>query len=141
MGSTGFLLLLAVGNCRQCVGVSGELGAGSCGAAVSTQALVPRIACVADGLVPKCGTPRYGRWSLLSVGSLFVGDALTVTAGVLKEPLWSFVANSSGCKALRYGGCWPGWVHAWRGSADYLTRSIVFVQKRKKRPRALWFPW
>ncbi|TIQ13539.1 YqaA family protein, partial [Mesorhizobium sp.] len=35
---------------------------------------------------------RYGRWSLLLSWMPIVGDPLTVVAGVLREPLWSFVA-------------------------------------------------
>jgi len=46
---------------------------------------------------------RYGRWSLLVSWFPVVGDALTVTAGVLREPLWSFVAIVGIGKALRYG--------------------------------------
>ena len=46
---------------------------------------------------------RYGRWSLLVSWLPVVGDALTVTAGVLREPLWSFVAIVGIGKALRYG--------------------------------------
>ena len=34
---------------------------------------------------------RYGRWSLLLCWMPVFGDALTVIAGVLREPLWSFV--------------------------------------------------
>ncbi|TKD38220.1 MAG: DedA family protein, partial [Mesorhizobium sp.] len=32
---------------------------------------------------------RYGRWSLLLSWMPFIGDPLTVVAGVLREPLWS----------------------------------------------------
>jgi membrane protein YqaA with SNARE-associated domain len=35
---------------------------------------------------------RYGRWSLLLSWVPVIGDPLTVVAGVLREPLWSFVA-------------------------------------------------
>lgn len=34
---------------------------------------------------------RYGRWSLLLSWMPLFGDALTVLAGVLREPLWSFL--------------------------------------------------
>lgn len=33
---------------------------------------------------------KFGRWSLLMAWLPIGGDALTVVAGVLKEPLWSF---------------------------------------------------
>lgn len=45
---------------------------------------------------------RYGRWSLLVSWFPVVGDALTIMAGVLREPLWSFVAIVTVGKAARY---------------------------------------
>jgi membrane protein YqaA with SNARE-associated domain len=45
---------------------------------------------------------RYGRWSLLLSWLPIGGDALTVIAGVLREPLWSFVAIVTIAKAGRY---------------------------------------
>jgi membrane protein YqaA with SNARE-associated domain len=45
---------------------------------------------------------RWGRWSLLLSWLPFFGDALTVIAGVLREPLWSFVALVSIGKVGRY---------------------------------------
>lgn len=45
---------------------------------------------------------RYGRWSLLLSWAPFIGDPLTVTAGVLREPLWSFIAVVTVAKAGRY---------------------------------------
>ncbi len=45
---------------------------------------------------------RWGRWSLLLSWAPFVGDALTVTAGVLHEPLWSFVLLVAVAKIGRY---------------------------------------
>lgn len=45
---------------------------------------------------------RYGRWSLLLSWLPIGGDALTVVAGVLREPLWSFVAIVTMAKAGRY---------------------------------------
>lgn len=45
---------------------------------------------------------RYGRWSLLLSRVPFIGDPLTVVAGVLREPLWSFVAIVTAAKACRY---------------------------------------
>lgn len=46
---------------------------------------------------------HYGRWSLLASWLPVVGDALTVTAGVLREPLWSFSLIVAAGKAARYG--------------------------------------
>ncbi|MER8677115.1 DedA family protein [Mesorhizobium sp. M0133] len=45
---------------------------------------------------------RYGRWSLLLSWVPVIGDPLTVVAGVLREPLWSFVAIVTIAKAGRY---------------------------------------
>ena len=45
---------------------------------------------------------RYGRWSLLASWLPIIGDALTIIAGVLREPLWSFVAIVTIGKAARY---------------------------------------
>ena len=45
---------------------------------------------------------RWGRWSLLLSWAPFGGDALTVVAGVLREPLWSFLALVTIAKAGRY---------------------------------------
>lgn len=45
---------------------------------------------------------RYGRWSLLASWVPFIGDPLTVVAGVMREPLWSFVALVSLAKIGRY---------------------------------------
>jgi membrane protein YqaA with SNARE-associated domain len=45
---------------------------------------------------------RYGRWSLLLSWMPIVGDPLTLVAGVLREPLWSFVAIVALAKVSRY---------------------------------------
>ena len=45
---------------------------------------------------------RWGRWSLLLSWAPIGGDALTVAAGVLREPLWSFVLLVAIAKTLRY---------------------------------------
>lgn len=45
---------------------------------------------------------RWGRWSLLVSWAPFGGDALTVAAGVLREPLWSFVLLVTIAKTARY---------------------------------------
>ncbi|TIV75180.1 MAG: DedA family protein, partial [Mesorhizobium sp.] len=45
---------------------------------------------------------RYGRWSLLLSWAPLIGDPLTVMAGVLREPLWSFIAIVTVAKAGRY---------------------------------------
>jgi len=45
---------------------------------------------------------KYGRWSLLLSWVPIVGDPLTLAAGVLREPLWSFVLLVGIAKAVRY---------------------------------------
>lgn len=45
---------------------------------------------------------RYGRWSLLLSWMPLFGDALTVIAGVLREPLWSFLVLVAVAKTGRY---------------------------------------
>ena len=45
---------------------------------------------------------RYGRWSLLLSWLPVAGDPLTVVAGALREPLWSFVILVAVAKTTRY---------------------------------------
>ena len=45
---------------------------------------------------------KWGRWSLLLSWAPLGGDALTVAAGVLREPLWSFVVLVTIAKVARY---------------------------------------
>ena len=45
---------------------------------------------------------RYGRFSLLLSWVPFIGDPITVVAGLLREPLWSFVLLVGISKASRY---------------------------------------
>ncbi|PTM92012.1 YqaA family protein [Mycoplana dimorpha] len=45
---------------------------------------------------------RYGRWSLLFSWMPIFGDALTVLAGTLREPLWSFLLLVAVAKTGRY---------------------------------------
>ncbi len=45
---------------------------------------------------------RYGRWSLLLSWLPIVGDPLTVVAGFLREPFWSFLILVSIAKIVRY---------------------------------------
>jgi membrane protein YqaA with SNARE-associated domain len=46
---------------------------------------------------------RYGKWSLLASWVPFVGDAITVVAGVMKEPLPVFILLVGIAKTARYG--------------------------------------
>ena len=45
---------------------------------------------------------KYGRYSLLLSWVPFIGDPITVVAGVMREPLWSFVVFVTIAKSLRY---------------------------------------
>lgn len=45
---------------------------------------------------------KYGRWSLLLSWAPFVGDPLTLAAGVLREPFWSFLLLVLIAKTARY---------------------------------------
>src|SRR5690606_32336180 len=45
---------------------------------------------------------RWGRWSLLLSWAPLGGDALTVAAGVLREPFWSFLLLVAIAKTGRY---------------------------------------
>lgn len=45
---------------------------------------------------------RYGRWTLLASWVPIIGDPLTVVAGVMREPLWSFVLLVTIAKVGRY---------------------------------------
>ena len=44
----------------------------------------------------------FGRYSLLLSWVPFIGDPITVIAGVLREPLWSFILLVTLAKAARY---------------------------------------
>ncbi|WP_312484345.1 YqaA family protein [Stutzerimonas nitrititolerans] len=48
------------------------------------------------------GYQRYGRWSLLLSWVPLIGDPLTVIAGTLREPLWSFLLLVTLAKGARY---------------------------------------
>lgn len=55
---------------------------------------------------------RYGRWSLLLSWVPIIGDPLTVVAGVMREPWWSFLLLVTLAKAGRYlllAGVVLGW--------------------------------
>ena len=45
---------------------------------------------------------RYGRWTLLLSWMPLGGDALTIVAGILREPFWSFLAFVAIAKIGRY---------------------------------------
>ena len=45
---------------------------------------------------------RYGRWSLLLSWAPIIGDPLTVAAGVMREPLRTFVPIVAFAKTTRY---------------------------------------
>ncbi len=54
---------------------------------------------------------RWGKWSLLLAWTPFIGDPLTVVAGVLRVPFWQFLAIVALSKTGRYvvlAGLVPG---------------------------------
>lgn len=56
---------------------------------------------------------RYGRWSLLLSWVPIIGDPLTVVAGTMREPLWSFlllVTLAKGSRYLLLAGITLGWL-------------------------------
>ena len=56
---------------------------------------------------------RYGRWSLLLSWMPVIGDPLTVAAGVMREPFWSFLLIAGCAKLARYlalTGLTLGWL-------------------------------
>ncbi|EPJ87462.1 hypothetical protein CFII64_07932 [Pseudomonas sp. CFII64] len=55
---------------------------------------------------------RFGRWSLLLCWVPLIGDPLTVVAGVMREPFWSFLLIVTLAKGVRYlvlGAVTLGW--------------------------------
>jgi len=48
------------------------------------------------------GYHRYGRWSLLLSWVPLIGDPLTLIAGTMREPLWSFLLLVTLAKGARY---------------------------------------
>ncbi len=45
---------------------------------------------------------HYGKWSLLLSWAPIIGDPLTMIAGILREPFWSFLGIVSLAKIARY---------------------------------------
>jgi len=45
---------------------------------------------------------KFGRYSLLLSWVPFIGDPITVVAGILREPLWSFLVLVTLAKSSRY---------------------------------------
>lgn len=45
---------------------------------------------------------RYGRWSLLLSWMPIIGDPITLVAGVMREPLWSFLLIVTIAKGAHY---------------------------------------
>jgi membrane protein YqaA with SNARE-associated domain len=45
---------------------------------------------------------RFGRWALLASWVPIIGDPITMIAGVMREPLWSFLIIVTIAKVARY---------------------------------------
>jgi membrane protein YqaA with SNARE-associated domain len=54
----------------------------------------------------RAGYLRWGRWSLLFSWLPVIGDAITVAAGLMREPLVSFVLLAGAGKLARYLFVW-----------------------------------
>jgi membrane protein YqaA with SNARE-associated domain len=50
----------------------------------------------------QCAYHHFGRWTLLLSWVPIIGDPLTVVAGIMREPFWSFFLIVTLAKALRY---------------------------------------
>ena len=76
---------------------------------------------------------RWGRWSLLLSRAPIGGDALTVAAGVLREPFWSFVLLVAIAKAARYillaafTLSWSEWLLAVLFEPGFQKRDLGFL--------------
>ena len=68
----------------------------------SNNRLVAKIAPLEKRKKAEAMYHRYGRFSLLASWVPFIGDPLTVIAGVLREPLWSFLLIVTIAKSGRY---------------------------------------
>ncbi|QQQ52724.1 DedA family protein [Pseudomonas syringae] len=50
----------------------------------------------------QCTYQRYGSWTLLLSWVPIIGDPITMIAGIMREPLWSFLLIVTLAKGLRY---------------------------------------
>ncbi|GAA6131260.1 YqaA family protein [Halopseudomonas sabulinigri] len=58
---------------------------------------------------------RWGYWSLLMSWAPFIGDPLTIVAGLMREPLWRFtliVTLAKGARYLLLAAATLGWMPA-----------------------------
>lgn len=108
--AASFVGVVARGYDWECLGFDGELGAWAVHGALAGQKVVPGLGQAPESV--QNTYHRYGRWSLLLSWVPIIGDPLTLVAGLMREPLWSFLALVTFAKATRYGVlCWItlGW--------------------------------
>jgi membrane protein YqaA with SNARE-associated domain len=99
-GTDPVILLVAVASLGNTLGSMVNWALGRCASAFSGAAWFP----VRQDKLEKATRwyHRYGRWSLLLSWAPVIGDPLTLAAGVLKEPLWSFTLLVALAKTARY---------------------------------------
>lgn len=99
-GSDPVMVLVAVASLGNTLGSMVNWGLGRGAAAFSDAAWFPVSADKLDKAT--AWYHRYGRWSLLLSWAPVIGDPLTLAAGVLKEPFWSFTLLVAVAKTARY---------------------------------------
>ncbi|UES48967.1 YqaA family protein [Roseibium aggregatum] len=100
LGTEPVVLLVAAASLGNTLGSMVNWGLGRSATAWSTASWFP---VKPDKLAKATGWyHRYGRWSLLLSWAPIIGDPLTLAAGVLKEPFWSFTLLVAIAKTARY---------------------------------------
>ncbi|TYC69991.1 DedA family protein [Stappia sp. BW2] len=100
LGTDPVFLLVATASLGNTLGAMVNWGLGRAATAWSTASWFP---VKPDKLAKATGWyHRYGRWSLLLSWAPIIGDPLTLAAGVLKEPFWSFTLLVAIAKTTRY---------------------------------------
>lgn len=100
LGTEPVVLLVAAASLGNTLGSMVNWGLGRAATAWSTASWFP---VKPDKLAKATGWyHRYGRWSLLLSWAPIIGDPLTLAAGVLKEPFWSFTLLVAIAKTARY---------------------------------------
>jgi membrane protein YqaA with SNARE-associated domain len=100
LGTEPVVLLVAAASLGNTLGSMVNWGLGRAATAWATASWFP---VKPDKLAKATGWyHRYGRWSLLLSWAPIIGDPLTLAAGVLKEPFWSFTLLVAIAKTARY---------------------------------------
>lgn len=99
-GEHSVVLMLIAASVGNVLGSIINYGLGLFGQSFSDKAWFP----VSERALEKASRSyhRYGRWSLLLSWAPIIGDPLTVAAGLLREPFWSFLVLVTLAKVGRY---------------------------------------